>query len=170
MPIALQPSKTNIVQNEPLGAFVQGIGSYINPLLSWITFTSIVILFSIMRTLILPLLAALVPYGHVVASPTGLEQPAAPGLEFLYTSFVNCSNPIYRTEGPRGLRTTMSVLIPSASRRCPRKKGGRRNHKGPSKPLHEVPCFLGRCTCLARPSPVPYRRLPLASNLSPVPS
>lgn len=39
-----------------------------------------------------------------------IEAPQAPGLTFLYTSYVKCLNNVYVTEGPRGLRTTIPIV------------------------------------------------------------
>lgn len=46
-------------------------------------------------------------YGHF--HPTSPE-PAAPGITFLYTSYVDCLNAIYETQGPRGIRTTIPIV------------------------------------------------------------
>lgn len=37
-------------------------------------------------------------------------EPAAPGLTFLYTSYVECQNRLYTTQGPRGIRTAIPII------------------------------------------------------------
>lgn len=47
-----------------------------------------------------------------LAQPPAYSQPnpPAPALTFLYTSYALCLNPIYATEGPRGIRTAIPIV------------------------------------------------------------
>ena len=36
--------------------------------------------------------------------------PTPPGLEFLYTAFVDCTASIYETQGPRGIRKAIPIV------------------------------------------------------------
>ncbi|KAK6436875.1 hypothetical protein LTR95_006932 [Oleoguttula sp. CCFEE 5521] len=38
------------------------------------------------------------------------SQPQAPGLEYLYTAYVECLNNIYNSQGPRGIRTAIPIV------------------------------------------------------------
>ncbi|GAB7338562.1 hypothetical protein MBLNU457_5306t1 [Dothideomycetes sp. NU457] len=42
--------------------------------------------------------------------PEASCEPPAPALNFLYTLYCVCGNPIYRSEGPRGIRTAIPIL------------------------------------------------------------
>ncbi|KAK4888678.1 hypothetical protein LTR27_012464 [Elasticomyces elasticus] len=43
-------------------------------------------------------------------TPSSYSPLAPPGLTFLYTSYVECLNRIYTTQGPRGLRTSIPIV------------------------------------------------------------
>jgi len=65
---------------------------------------------SVMRfsSALLSALAAFVSFSE--AKPEPPCQPPAPALNFLYTLYCVCANPIYKTEGPRGIRTAIPIL------------------------------------------------------------
>ncbi|KAK4540497.1 hypothetical protein LTR36_009135 [Oleoguttula mirabilis] len=54
-------------------------------------------------------IVALATSTHSYSNPTP-EEPPAPGLTFLYTSYADCLNAIYHTQGPRGIRTTIPIV------------------------------------------------------------
>lgn len=56
-------------------------------------------------------LASLAAFGSTQdTSLAETPEPAAPGLTFLYTSFVVCQNRLYTTQGPRGIRTAIPII------------------------------------------------------------
>lgn len=38
------------------------------------------------------------------------QEPQAPALQFLYTSYVECLNSIYETQGPKGIRKAIPIV------------------------------------------------------------
>jgi hypothetical protein len=38
------------------------------------------------------------------------HEPLAPGLTFLYTSYAECQNGLYATQGPQGIRTAIPII------------------------------------------------------------
>lgn len=83
--------------------------------LLWFVLASLVPLLlltpSVMRftTALLSCLAASVSLSQA-KKPKASNEPAAPALNFLYTLYAVCGNPIYRTEGPRGIRTAIPIV------------------------------------------------------------
>lgn len=39
-----------------------------------------------------------------------VPEPPAPGLTFLYTSYAECQNGLYTSQGPRGIRTAIPII------------------------------------------------------------
>jgi hypothetical protein len=43
-------------------------------------------------------------------SVPAIPEPPAPGLTFLYTSYAECQNGLYTSQGPRGIRTAIPII------------------------------------------------------------
>lgn len=59
---------------------------------------------------LLSALAATVSFSEAKKPEAPCNEPPAPALNFLYTLYAVCGNPIYRSEGPRGIRTAIPIL------------------------------------------------------------
>jgi hypothetical protein len=46
----------------------------------------------------------------ITAQNNSIPEPPAPGLTFLYTSYAECKNRLYTSQGPRGLRTAIPII------------------------------------------------------------
>ena len=44
------------------------------------------------------------------SSVPAVPEPAAPGLTFLYTCYAHCQDGLYKTQGPRGIRTAIPII------------------------------------------------------------
>lgn len=56
-------------------------------------------------------LAALAALGSCQnTSVPDVPEPPAPGLTFLYTSYAECQNGLYSSQGPRGIRTAIPII------------------------------------------------------------
>lgn len=56
-------------------------------------------------------LAALAILGSTQnTSVPAVPEPPAPGLTFLYTSYAECSNSLYTSQGPRGIRKAIPII------------------------------------------------------------
>lgn len=43
-------------------------------------------------------------------SVPAVPEPPAPGLTFLYTSYAECNNSLYTSQGPRGIRQAIPII------------------------------------------------------------
>lgn len=67
--------------------------------------------FSIMYLQGLLFLAALAVLGSAQnTSIPAVPEPPAPGLTFLYTSYAECNNSLYTSQGPRGIRQAIPIV------------------------------------------------------------
>lgn len=65
----------------------------------------------IMLLSIFTALFALSPFTTTATTTaTSLETPTPPALEFLYTAFVHCTNTLYESQGPRGIRKAIPIV------------------------------------------------------------
>ena len=59
---------------------------------------------------LLPALLATTTAAHSPEPYKAAPPPTPPGLTFLYTCFCTCENPLYSSQGPRGIRTAIPIV------------------------------------------------------------